>query len=73
MKESVKKGLIKAGVIASATLPTLVFAAGDPTDLKSALPTSIIDAGFWKAVGLVIAGVVAVKGVFIVMRLLKRV
>jgi len=71
-KKDFRARLIKAGVAAAAILPTLSF-ADDPTDLKTALPTSILDSGFWVAVGLVIGGVVAVKGVQIVMRLIKRV
>jgi len=72
--QKIRAKLIKAGVAAGAMLlPVLSFAEDDPTDLKSALPDSILDGGFWVAVALVLGGIVAVKGVQIVMRLIKRV
>ena len=71
-KQNFRTKLINAGVAAAAILPTLSF-ADDPTDLKTALPSSLLDPGFWIAVGLVIGAVVAVKGVQVVIRLIKRV
>ena len=56
-------------VLAAATLPA--FAADG--NLSSVVPTSFVGSWFWAAAGLVIGAVVAVKGVQIIIRLIRRV
>jgi len=49
---------------------TSLFADGNLTD---ELPSSFVDDGVWKAIGLALVAVAAIKGAMIVFRLIKRI
>ena len=73
MKKALTRTFAKAGLVV-ASLGSFAFAAdGDPTNLREALPTSVLDSSIWVVASLVIAAVVGVKGIQLVMRLIKRV
>jgi len=57
-------------VLAAATLPA--FADTD-ANLSNLVPTSFIGNWFWAAAGLVVGAVVAVKGVQVIIRFVRRV
>ena len=69
-KLNVNPKLIGFAVLAAGTLPA--FAATD-SNLSSVVPTSFVGSWFWAAAGLVIGAVVAVKGVQVIIRLIRRV
>lgn len=71
MKKALTSALTKAGLVV-ASLGSFAF-ADDPTNLREALPTSVLDSSIWVVASLVIAAVVGVKGIQLVMRLIKRV
>jgi len=76
MQKSVTvKNKFQSGLVKSAVLVTALsgFAFADDGNLSSSLPTSLVDSGIWQAAALVFGAVVAVKGIQIVIRLIKRV
>jgi len=70
VKSKFHSGLIKGAILVT-TLSGFAFA--DDQNLSDALPTSVVDGGIWQAAALVFGGVVAVKGIQIALRLIKRV
>ena len=65
----VNKKAVGFAVLAASTLP----AFADDGNLSSVVPTSFVGKWFWAAAALVIGAVVAIKGVQVVIRLLRRV
>lgn len=62
-------------ILGASAIPA--FAATDSnstaTNLANAVPTSFTGKWFWAAAALVIGAVVAIKGVYVIIRLLRRV
>ena len=63
------KKAVGFAILAASTLP----AFADDGNLSSVVPTSFVGDWFWAAAGLVIGAVVAIKGVQVIIRLLRRV
>ena len=63
------KKLVGLGILAASTIP----AFADDGNLSTVVPTSFVGDWFWAAAGLVIGAVVAIKGVQVIIRLLRRV
>lgn len=57
------------GVLLAAAVPALA----DDGNLSTVVPTSFVGSWFWAAAGLVIGAVVAVKGVQVIIKLIRRI
>ena len=68
-KRTLPAKVVGWGVLLAAAVPALA----DDGNLSTVVPTSFVGSWFWAAAGLVIGAVVAVKGVQVIIKLIRRI